>query len=62
MSAAVALAGQTTVLSGAVGKDATWPIEELKKRGVQTDSIRVLDGVPTGRAFIQVAADGENSM
>lgn len=62
VSAAVALAGQKIVLSGSVGKDATWPMDELKKRGVDTSSIRVLEGVPTGRAFIQVAEDGENSM
>lgn len=62
VSAAVSLAGQHTVLSGAVGTDATWPIDELKKRGVDTSSIRILDKVPTGRAFIQVADDGENSM
>lgn len=62
VSAAVALAEQPVVMSGAVGKDATWPIDELKKRGVQTGSIRQLETIPTGRAFIQVAEDGENSM
>lgn len=62
VGAAVALAGQDIIMSGAVGKDASWPIEELKKRGVKTESIRILDEAPTGRAFIQVADDGENSM
>jgi ribokinase len=62
VSAAVALAGQQVFLGGSVGKDATWPIDELKKRGVNVDSVRVLDDVPTGRAFIQVAEDGENSI
>jgi ribokinase len=62
VSAAIALAGQEVVLGGSVGKDATWPIDELSRRGVNVDSIRVLEGVPTGRAFIQVAKDGENSI
>lgn len=62
VSAAVALAGQKVIMSGAVGKDAEWPIDELDSRGVKTDKIQVFDSVPTGRAFIQVAKDGENSI
>jgi ribokinase len=62
VSAAVALAGQDVVMSGAVGRDAAWPIDELHSRGVKTDAIRMLDDIPTGRAFIQVAEDGENSI
>lgn len=62
VSAAIALAGASVTLSGAVGKDASWPINELKKRHVDTSSIEVLDDTPTGRAFIQIAEDGENSI
>lgn len=62
VSAAVALAGEKVIMSGAVGKDAEWPIDELEKRGVKTDKIQVYDSIPTGRAFIQVAKDGENSI
>lgn len=62
VSVAVALAGQKVIMSGAVGKDAEWPIDELEKRGVTIDKIHVYDHIPTGRAFIQVAKDGENSI
>jgi ribokinase len=62
VSAALALGGALSYLSGSIGKDATMPIDELKKRGVNVDSIRILDDVPTGRAFIQVSEDGENSI
>ncbi|SNX87080.1 related to RBK1 - putative ribokinase [Melanopsichium pennsylvanicum] len=62
VSAAIALAGAQVSLSGAVGKDATWPIDELKSRKVIIDDVEVLDGIPTGRAFIQIAEDGENSI
>lgn len=40
---------------GAVGKDAAWPIDELKKRNVKVEGIQILDDLPTGRAFIQVS-------
>ncbi len=62
VSAAIGLAGAKVSLSGAVGKDATWPIDELKARKVITDDVEILDGIPTGRAFIQIAEDGENSI
>lgn len=62
VSAAIALAGAKVSLSGAVGKDATWPIDELKSRNVVTDDVEILDSTPTGRAFIQIAEDGENSI
>ncbi|SAM83733.1 related to RBK1-putative ribokinase [Ustilago bromivora] len=62
VSAAIALAGAKVSLSGAVGKDATWPIDELKSRNVITDDVEILDNTPTGRAFIQIAEDGENSI
>ena len=62
VSAAIGLAGGSVRLSAAVGADATWPVDELRKRHVDTEAIEVLEGTPTGRAFIQIAEDGENSM
>lgn len=62
MSVALGLSGVECWFVGSVGKDASWPLEELKKRNVQTGLAQVLEGVPTGRAFIQIAKDGENSM
>lgn len=44
---------------GAVGKDAAWPIDELKKRNVKVEGIQILDDLPTGRAFIQVSMSAE---
>lgn len=63
MSAALGLSGVETWFAGNVGSDATWPLDELKKRGVKTDLAGVLEGEKTGRAFIQIGeGDGENSM
>ncbi|KAE8266516.1 hypothetical protein A4X09_0g5833 [Tilletia walkeri] len=49
-------------LVGAVGQDATWPLDNLKKSNVDISGVSILEDVPTGRAFIQVAEDGENSI
>ncbi|SJX64626.1 related to RBK1-putative ribokinase [Sporisorium reilianum f. sp. reilianum] len=62
VSAAIALAGAQVSFSGAVGKDAPWPLDELKSRKVITDDAEILENTPTGRAFIQIAEDGENSI
>lgn len=62
VSAAIALAGASVSFSGAVGKDAPWPLDELKARHVMIDGAEILDNTPTGRAFIQIAEDGENSI
>ena len=62
VSAAIALAGAPVSFSGAVGKDAPWPLDELRSRKVITDGAEILENVPTGRAFIQIANDGENSI
>lgn len=62
VSAAIALAGAKVSFSGAVGKDAPWPLDELKSRKVITDDAEILENTPTGRAFIQIAEDGENSI
>ncbi|KAK0563651.1 putative ribokinase [Tilletia horrida] len=64
VSAAIGLAFPGAVrFVGAVGKDASWPLDALKQRGVDVALASVLDDVPTGRAIIQVsAADAENSI
>ncbi|CAD6891749.1 unnamed protein product [Tilletia controversa] len=49
-------------LVGAVGKDASWPVETLAKCNVDVSGVSILEDVPTGRAFIQVGDDGENSI
>lgn len=53
-AAALGLAGAPVYMAGAVGSDAPWPMEELRKRGVDVSGVRVLEDTPTGRAFIQV--------
>lgn len=63
VAAALGLAGVDVRLLGAVGHDATWPLDELSKRHVDVASVHISKDVPTGRAFIQIAAeDGENSI
>lgn len=62
VSVALGLSGVECWFVGNVGKDAPWPLDELRKRNVRTDLAQQLEGVPTGRAFIQIAEDGENSM
>lgn len=65
VSSALGLSGCTdTWFVGNVGTDAPWPLDELKKRGVNVKLAGKLDGTPTGRAFIQIAEEegGENSM
>lgn len=63
VAAALGLAGVDVTMLGAVGHDATWPLDELAKRHVDVSSVHVSSEVPTGRAFIQIAADdGENSI
>jgi len=57
------LAGASVTMLGSVGKDAPWPLDELRKRGVRVDDVRVSEKQPTGRAFIQISSeDGENSI
>jgi ribokinase len=61
---AAAAAGASASLIGRVGAD---PLGEryrveLARRGVDTTAVRVTPDVPTGQAFIAVAADGENSI
>ncbi|WFD28229.1 ribokinase [Malassezia nana] len=62
VAAALGLAGVQVSMLGAVGHDATWPLDELRKRSVNVDSVHISKEVPTGRAFIQIAEDGENAI
>ncbi|WVQ95977.1 hypothetical protein IAU59_003076 [Kwoniella sp. CBS 9459] len=59
---AVARAGGQVVLDGCVGVDGVWVKEMLQKGGVDVGRLKVLDDELTGRAIIQSAADGENSI
>ncbi|KAF7799845.1 hypothetical protein EIP86_011087, partial [Pleurotus ostreatoroseus] len=59
---AVARAGGAVTLVGAVGRDGTWLVEELRRAGVDVDSVVVDEQEPTGRAIIQLTPEGENSI
>ncbi|WVF68430.1 hypothetical protein IAT40_003195 [Kwoniella sp. CBS 6097] len=59
---AVAKAGGRVVLDGCVGTDGIWVKEMLEKGGVDVERVKVLEDELTGRAIIQSAADGENSI
>ncbi|PKI83604.1 hypothetical protein MVES_002674 [Malassezia vespertilionis] len=62
VAAALSLAGAQVTMLGAVGTDAEWPLMYLEERGVDTRHVYRSKTDPTGRAFIQIAADGENSI
>jgi len=70
VSAAIgrALSGSDTSASvklvGAVGRDASWPVDKLSQDfNVDVSAVSILKDQPTGRAFIQVAeGDGEYSI
>ncbi|HEX4980139.1 MAG TPA: ribokinase [Ilumatobacteraceae bacterium] len=61
---AAARSGATTAFLGALGTDAA--AERLRHvlelDGIDHTGVRVIDGLPTGRALITVADDGENSI
>ncbi|WVR08132.1 hypothetical protein IAU60_005178 [Kwoniella sp. DSM 27419] len=59
---AVARAGGSVDLDGCVGRDGEWVKEMLSGAGVGVGTLKVLDDELTGRAIIQSAADGENSI
>jgi ribokinase len=63
-AAAAAAAGAAVAMVGAVGNDSagTRLIEDLRGRGVRTESIRAVDEVSTGAAYITVTPDGENTI
>jgi ribokinase len=49
---------------GAVGDDPAGirMVEDLRRRGVNTESVKTADGVSTGTAYITVTPDGENTI
>ncbi|KIY52994.1 Ribokinase-like protein [Fistulina hepatica ATCC 64428] len=64
LAAARAARSNTTDVEfwGAVGNDGLWLRDSLKDWGVGVSELAVLVDVPTGRALIQVADDGENAI
>ncbi|KAE9403737.1 Ribokinase-like protein [Gymnopus androsaceus JB14] len=58
---AVAKAGSSVGLVGAVGEDGRWVVEYLKESRVDVSDIEVVSE-STGRAVIQLTDDGENSI
>jgi ribokinase len=63
-AAAAAAAGARVAMLGAVGDDSAGMrlIEDLRGRGVRTESVRTVAGVSTGTAYITVTPDGENAI
>jgi ribokinase len=61
---AAAAAGARVAMLGAVGDDpaGTRMIEDLRRRGVNTESVRTVDEVSTGTAYVTVTPDGENTI
>jgi ribokinase len=63
-AAAAAAAGARVAMLGAVGDDpaGTRMLEDLRRRGVNTESVAAVPGVSTGTAYITVTPDGENTI
>jgi len=61
---AAARAGARTAFVGAVGSDAAGGVlrRVMDAEGIDVASLAVVQGTPTGRALIGVAADGANSI
>jgi len=59
---AIAKAGGNVDLIGIVGPNGKWLIDELRGHGVGVDRKVIVESTTTGRALIQVAEDGENSI
>jgi ribokinase len=61
---AAAAAGARVAMVGAVGDDPSGirMVEDLRGRGVSTESVRTVNGVSTGAAYITVTSDGENTI
>lgn len=59
-SIALARAGVKTYQAGAIGTDGMFLLEQLKKAGVKTDLVKILDDVRTGNAIIQNDDEGDN--
>ena len=59
-SIALAKAGGQVYHAGRIGADGAFLLEALKREGVNTDFVTVSEQERTGRAIIQITADGEN--
>ncbi|KAK7680409.1 hypothetical protein QCA50_016649 [Cerrena zonata] len=57
---AVAKAGASVTLIGAIGSDGDWVLNGLKQVGVDVGPVIVTHDEPTGRAIIQLTPEGEN--
>ncbi|MFT7531366.1 MAG: ribokinase, partial [Gammaproteobacteria bacterium] len=60
-SIAIAKAGGEVVHVGAVGEDGSWALAEVKRLGVNTEAVSMLD-CATGHAIIFVDDDAENQI
>lgn len=58
---AAARAGAKTLFAGCIGADGGFLLDLLKKENIDTSFVRQIDGM-TGRASIQVDANGENAI
>jgi ribokinase len=63
-AAAAAAAGAGVAMLGAVGDDPAGArmLEDLRRRGVNTESVATVAGVSTGTAYVTVTSDGENTI
>ena len=63
-AAAAAAAGAAVAMLGAIGGDAAGirMVEDLRRHGVNTESVRTVDGASTGTAYVTVTPDGENTI
>ncbi|KAI9639056.1 ATP-binding protein [Dioszegia hungarica] len=59
---AVARAGGNVVMDGCIGEDGIWVRDGLERAGVDVGRVMVVQEQMTGRAIIQLAEDGENSI
>ena len=59
-SIALAKAGAEVFHAGSIGKDGAFLLDTLKKAGVNTELVSVLEQEKTGHAIIQNTLDGEN--
>ncbi len=59
-SIALAKAGASTYIAGAVGKDGGFLLDMLRSAGVDTSNVEVLPDIRTGNAIIQNDKEGDN--
>lgn len=61
---AIGKLGGDVAMIGAVGADSSGEalLSNLQSAGVKTEGIKVIDGVPTGQAYIMVDENGDNSI